>query len=382
VTQDSAFEAVKTSGALPTGRIVAIGAVLAAFLALTVAGQLYLSMYDHGHSFARMYVAELARWFFWALAAPSVLRAGVSLLRTNPADRRPVFRVVRLGTVLIVLHFVFSLPFIIWLRPLWPMDASGDWFVVAQNQMSTWMPTDLMLFTVLLVVGHALAVSRRARALELRESRLETDLARAQLDALRLEIQPHFLFNTLNSIAALIRLENDAAALKMLLGLSDLMRMTVDRPKQHLVPLAAEIDFLQRYVDLQKARFVDRLRVDYRIAEECRGVAVPAFLLQPLVENAVRHGLGGQAESCRVEIGAQCEGARLRVWVSDDGVGLPDGFDIDRNSGTGLSNTRSRLQQIYGPAAAFDIRSHAPSGTVVEVTLPSAPAADFLQRPA
>jgi two-component system, LytTR family, sensor kinase len=368
--------------ALSTGRIVAIGAVLAAVLALTVAGQLYLSMYDHGHSFARMYVAELMRWLFWPLAAPPVLRAGAALMRVDPAAPRPVRRVVRLAVVLIVLHFLFSLPFIVWLRPLGPMQISDDWFVVAQNQMSTWVPTDLMLFAGLLVVGHAAAVSGRARALELRELRLETDLARAQLDALRLEIQPHFLFNTLNSIAAQIRLGDNPAALKMLLGLSDLMRMTVDRPKQHLVPLSAEIDFLQCYVDLQQTRFADRLQVEYRIGEECRSVAVPSLLLQPLVENAIRHGLNGQAQRCRVQIGARCDGNRLQLWVSDDGAGLPQGFDLNQHAGTGLRNTQSRLRQIYGTAAAFVVRPHTPAGTLVEMTVPVQSAPALLRQPA
>ena len=367
---------------LPTRRVVAISCAVAVFLALTVSGQLYLSMLSHGHSFARLYAAELVRWLFWGFAAPLVLRAGASLRGPAAAGRRPVFRAVRLGLILIPLHFLFSVPFILWLRPLWPMEASGDWFVVAESQLPTWVPTDLLLFVLLLVGGHAFAVSRRARRLELRESRLETDLARAQLDALRLEIQPHFLFNTLNSIAALIRLKDNTGALTMLLGLSDLMRITVDRPKTHLVPLAAEIDFLQRYIDLQRTRFADRLQVDFRIDEPFRGIAVPTFLLQPLVENAIRHGAARQTNGCRIEIGARCDGGSLRLWVSDDGVGLPEGFDIGRHAGTGLTNTQSRLRQIYGTAARFDVRPGIPAGTIVEMAVPYGAAAEVLQRPA
>ena len=325
---------------LPTTRVIAAGCVIAAFLALTVSGQLYLSMIDHGHSFTRLFSAELARWLYWPFVAPLVLRLGGRLVGPLGVDRRQAVRAAVLGVALIGLHAFFSVPFVLYLRPLWPMEPSGDWFVVAQSQLPTWIPTDLLLFVLMLVGGNAYSVFQRARRVELRESRLETELARAQLDALRLEIQPHFLFNTLNSIAALIRLHDNHAALKMLLGLGDLMRTAVDRPKDHLVPLATEIEFLQRYVDLQQTRFADRLQVEYRIDEECRTIPVPTFLLQPLVENAIRHGVAPLAGACRIEIGARCDAGLLRLWVTDDGVGLAKGFDLASQAGTGLTNTQ------------------------------------------
>src|SRR5262245_21345043 len=376
------------SPSLPTARVIGAGCVVAVFLALTVSGQLYLSMISHGHSFARLFSAELARWLYWPFVAPFVLRFGGRLIGPSGLERRQLGRAAVMGVVLIGLHVFFSVPFVLYLRPLWPMQPNWDWFVVAESQLPTWIPTDLLLFVLLLVCGNAYAVFQRARRVELRESRLETELARAQLDALRLEIQPHFLFNTLNSIAALIRLRDNPAALKMLLGLSDLMRATVDRPKDHVVPLAMEIEFLQRYVDLQQARFADRLKVEYRIDEECRAIPVPTFLLQPLVENAIRHGVAPQAGACRIEIGARCDGSLLRLWVSDDGVGLASGFDLASHAGTGLTNAQSRLKQIYGADATFvvkpgpPVKSGAPSGTMIEIAFPSEPSLEALQRPA
>jgi LytS/YehU family sensor histidine kinase len=216
----------------------------------------------------------------------------------------------------------------------------------------------------------------------LREARLATELARAQLDALRLEVQPHFLFNTLNSIAALIRMQDNAGALKMLLGLGDLMRITVDRPTAHVVPLASEMDFLQRYVDLQQTRFADRLNVVYRIDEDCRSVPVPTFMLQPLVENAIRHGVTPRTQPCHLEIGASRAGGRLRLWITDDGAGLPVGFALASHAGTGLRNTQSRLRQIYGDGAAFTVAASSPSGTRVEIVIPAAAAPVALQQPA
>ena len=178
-----------------------------------------------------------------------------------------------------------------------------------------------MALGILVATGSAYGARQRARQLDLRESRLEAALARAQLDALRLEIQPHFLFNTLNSVSALIRLKEHDNALRMLIGLSDLLRAAVDQPKDQLVALTAEIDFVRRYVDLQRVRFADRLDVRYEIGEDCAGLAVPTFLLQPLVENALRHGAAPRPGECHVEIGASADSGRLRLWVTDDGVG-------------------------------------------------------------
>jgi hypothetical protein len=367
---------------LPTARVIGVGCVLAVFLALTVSGQLYLSMISHGHSFARLFAAELDRWLYWPFVAPLVLRLGGRLVGPRGLERRQLGRAAGLGIALIGLHVFFSVPFLVYLRPLGPMTPDGDWFVVAQSQLPTWIATDFLLFVLLLVGGNAYAVFQRARRVELRESRLETELARAQLDALRLEIQPHFLFNTLNSIAALIRLKDNHAALKMLLGLSDLMRITVDRPKDHVVPLASEIEFLERYVGLQQTRFADRLKVEYRIDEECRAIPVPTFLLQPLVENAIRHGAAPKAGACRIEIGARCDGSLLRLWVSDEGVGLKSGFSLASHAGTGLTNTQSRLRQIYGADATFSIKPGAHSGTTIEIAFPSEPSLEALQRPA
>jgi two-component system LytT family sensor kinase len=226
------------------------------------------------------------------------------------------------------------------------------------------------------------AVSEGARRLALREAQLEADLTRARLDALRLEIQPHFLFNTLNAIAALIRVRSNDQALKMLLGLSDLMRATLERAPAQVTPLPLEIAFTKGYVELQQVRFGDRLEVHYAIAAETDACQVPAFLLQPIVENAFRHGIGARAGECRLEIGASLAGGRLRLTVRDDGAGLPAGFDLARHAGTGLSNVRTRLQNLYGTPAAMTMAPQAGGGTLVTVELPPQPPADIVRASA
>ncbi|HZM63369.1 MAG TPA: histidine kinase [Vicinamibacterales bacterium] len=360
------------TAAFPIGRSMLLGAGVAIALALAVAGSVYLSMINHGHSFARLFAWQLGSWGFWALVAPLVLRLGSGHLITSRSFASRLVILVVVGLVLIAMHDAVTAAFTVWTRPFFPLRA-GTFVGNLSAQLPSIVVIDAFLYTVLVMGGGAYHQHRRARELDLRESRLEAELARAQLHALQLEIQPHFLFNTLNSISALIRLKDHDGALKMLLGLSDLLRTAVERPKDQLVTLSAEIEFVKRYVDLQRTRFADRLQVDYQIGDDCHDVTVPTFLLQPLVENALRHGAAPRASACHVHIGASADAGRLRIWVSDDGVGLPSGFDLERDAGTGLSNTRSRLAQLYGAAATFEVRAGTAAGTIVEIAFPFSP---------
>jgi signal transduction histidine kinase len=391
---------------ISTRRVLALGLPSAAFIALSVAAQTYLSMLDHGHAFWRMLLWQLSSWVLWALLASTVLRAGGSLSAVQPRRFGRALTVVALGILLIAAHLAIIAQLAVWVQPFTPVVAYGfpRAFIA---QFGTQFATDILVYTVLLLIGHTIAVSDGARRLALRKSRLEAELVRANLEALRLEIQPHFLFNTLNAIAALIRLKSNDKALDMLLGLSAMMRATIDRPVHHLTPLSAELDFVKQYVDLQTARFGDRLQVSYAVDGDCLDVPVPTFLLQPLVENALRHAVAGKPGPSHVEIGAtfgplnrQTPGfgapkhsrtqhpstthpgtthpstknpSTLEVWVSDDGVGLPPGFNLDRHQGTGLKNIRVRLQQLYGPAARLEVTPRTVGGTLVFITLPSAP---------
>jgi two-component system LytT family sensor kinase len=183
-------------------------------------------------------------------------------------------------------------------------------------------------------------------------------------------VQPHFLFNTLNTIGALIRRQSTSRALDMLVGLSELMRDTLERQHGHVATLASEVDFVRKYADLYRTRFSDRLTVTYDLDPAALGYPVPTFVLQPLVENAFRHGVAGQVNPSHVEIGARLEPNQLRLWVADDGVGLSPDFDVTRAAGTGLSNVRSRVACLFGLSARVDVRPREAGGTIASIVLP------------
>jgi two-component system, LytTR family, sensor kinase len=353
---------------LSTAALFLMVAAIAAVMALMTASQIYLSMVDHGHSLLRMILWQAGSWAFWACSAPWVMRL---------AGRDVRLRVlVPLGLVLIVVHAIVAAQISAWTHPFaigTPEPAGTHPFAAYLRQQLPYVALlDPVVYVLLIVGGRALAASERAWQLQLRESQLESDLAKAQLDALRLEIEPHFLFNTLNSIAAQIRLNENAGALSMLLRLSDLMRSTLDRGAGQYTSLGEEVAHVARYVDLQRTRFNDRLSVIYAVDPACDATPVPAFLLQPIVENALRHGLSPNVRPGRLEIGARHDGGELRLWVRDDGSGLPDTFDLQRDAGTGLKNISARLTRIYGGQASLRLRTNEAGGTTAELTLPGA----------
>ena len=252
-------------------RIATIALVAAAFLALSVSFQIYLAMADHGHAFWRLVAWQGVAWGFWAAATPALCR----MCETWGTARRTAGRSRASRS-----PGPCSSPDICWCQPssssgssrTSPSSATASakrWSMMFKSQIIA----DLLVYTMLLLAGRAIAVGRRARQLAVREAQLETDVARARLEALRLEIQPHFLFNTLNSIAALIRIRANDQALKMLLGLSELMRATIDRSPSQVTTWPIELDFTKGYIELQQVRFGDRLDVAY--ADRARDRRLP-----------------------------------------------------------------------------------------------------------
>jgi two-component system LytT family sensor kinase len=356
------------AASLPVWWSLGLGTCGVTLIALTVSAQTYLSMLDHGHSFLRIAAWQLCSWSVWAAATPVVLRLGARLTERSASLPSRAVHIVGTGLVILCAHIVVASVATVWLQPYIPVEMFQLGGALILQTLS--LPVDLLVYGLLLLIGASMAVYQRACSLELRESRLEADLARAQLDALRLEIEPHFLFNTLNSIASLIRSRASDRALSTLLGLSELLRAAVDGRRQHTTTLAEETAFVKRYVELQRARFSDRLQVRYSFSPESERCAVPSFLLQPVVENAFRHGLSRRPGPCSLELAASVDGGDLHVWVRDDGVGLPPDFNLANHAGTGLRNARQRLQRLYNGAAQLRLEPAEGGGTVAHISLP------------
>jgi len=215
---------------------------------------------------------------------------------------------------------------------------------------------------------------QKALQLELQASELRTELVRAQLTALKGQLQPHFLFNTLNAIMVLVRQERGAQAEEMLSRLSDLLRGVLDEVDAQEVPLRRELEYLELYLAIEEVRFQDRLRVTISTGPETLDALVPHLGLQPLVENAIRHGIGRRSAAGRLEIRAERRDDVLEVRVIDDGPGLSSGDTGDARDagspGIGLANTRARLRQLYGDGARLDLANGAGGGAVATLTLP------------
>nr|WP_228531113.1 MULTISPECIES: histidine kinase [Myxococcaceae] len=234
------------------------------------------------------------------------------------------------------------------------------------------LPFELVSYLGVLAVGSALDYHRRFREGELAQAQLATQLAQAQLDALKMQLHPHFLFNTLNAISVLVRKQDTGAAVRMLTGVSELLRMALHNTGRQHVPLKEELDFLERYLDLEQARFHDRLNVHRRIEAATLDAQVPNLLLQPLVENALKHGIARCSSACTLELSAARRGDWLQLEVRDDGPGLR--ADWQEGSGIGLANVRARLRQLYGDAHRFTLENHPDGGVRAWLEIPFAPA--------
>jgi two-component system, LytTR family, sensor kinase len=224
----------------------------------------------------------------------------------------------------------------------------------------------LLVYLAVLAAGFAREYFVRDQGRQRQAVELQAQLADARLNALRMQINPHFLFNTLHAISALVD-RDPAGVRRMIARLSELLRMTIDRRAADEVPLREELAFLRRYIEIMEIRFQGTLRVSTTIDNDTLDALVPNLILQPIVENALEHGVSRRNGAGEVEIGSRRDGEHLVLRVRDNGPGLGEG---ERDGGVGLSNTRARLAQLYGDEASLTLRPANGGGVVAEMTLP------------
>jgi len=240
----------------------------------------------------------------------------------------------------------------------WPQAQSNFW---GTNTI------DMLFYWSVIAWGYWEDLRQRYRLKELRAALLETKLTQAELQVLKRQLHPHFLFNTMNTISVLVREGRNAEAVRLISKLSTLLRMSLDSDKATEVSLQQELDFLGHYVELQKARFADRLVFTAEVTAEAQKARIPNLLLQPIVENAIIHGIAPKQGPGLVALEARCKDGMLCLCVTDDGCGfVPEAS----REGVGLSNTRERLARIYGGRAHLDISSSPGKGTRVSIELP------------
>jgi two-component system, LytTR family, sensor kinase len=342
---------------------ILLAAAFWSFLGLAFGSQFYFSSAQFGNpvSWSRALAYSLADWYVFAvLSAPAIW-----LARRVPMERQHWGRGVLTH---LAASIAFSLAYISVRGALatWQAGAAGLSFEQSFRALliKTWH-FNLLVYWVIIAVTQAFTYAKRLRERELRAADLEKRLTEARLQALQMQLNPHFLFNTLHAISSLMHQDVEAAD-RMLVRLSDLLRRALESTDTQEVPLREELDFLSRYSEIEQTRFGDRLRIDMEIAPETLEALVPNLVLQPLLENAIRHGIEPHARPGRITVTSQRDGNSLRLLVRDNGAGLNGGGA----EGVGLANTRARLVQLYGDRQRFTLENAPEGGALVRVVLP------------
>jgi signal transduction histidine kinase len=341
-------------------------ALLWTALAVVFASQLYFA----GLPWSQALAWSVPRWYSWGLVTPAVFWLDRRIGRGRPLPVRVALH-VPLGVAWTLLAIALRLV----TRPLrgagMPDDAAAFFFERFYS--------DLLIYAV--IAGASLArdyaAQVREREREVHEqavgrAELERDLVEARLQGLRAQLHPHFLFNALNTISAFT--ETDPPTARRLMGqLGSLLRASLALAGRPLVTLGEELTFLDDYLAVESARFEGRIRVTVDAADDLLGAAVPGFVLQPLVENAIRHGVSPRLSGGTVEVTASRDGTSLVLRVLDDGVGLPAGWSLDGHAGVGLRNVASRLEHLYRRPGLLTVRPGASGGTEAIATVPLEP---------
>ena|SRR5687768_13170309 len=323
------------------------------------------------HGWDAALIGNMPWWLFWAALTPVVFRLAARFRLDQPRWGRAVALHLVAGTLVSLVHLVITAVLYYYTITHGRIPSA---FIQVRNIVDAYLVVDIMTYCAVVGAWYMLDFARRTRErevtalrLEARAASLESQMTEARLDALRMELNPHFLFNALNAVAGLVRRGDTPAAVTMLARLGDLLRLTLERQLSHEVPLARELELLDLYLEIERARFPDRLTVAIDVPPHVRAALVPTFILQPIVENAIRHGIAPFSAPGTVRIRASRDGDQLTLEVADTGPGFRQ---TRPGSGVGLANTRARLGQLYNGTASLATGNAGDSGAVVTARLP------------
>ena len=308
-------------------------------------------------------VLNLTYWFIPALLAPIIFR----LIQRYRLDEQRVKAIGVHACSALAFTAIHAVGMISVRAFLWGPPQLG-WITALQRTHLTNLDWLLMTYTTVVGFTYAMGYHREVQQRAVREAQLQTSLMEARIKTLEAELHPHFLFNTLHAISTLVHTDPDAAD-RMISRLSDLLRLTFDRSGAARVPLQEELEFLQKYLEIEQTRFQDRLTVRFDIDPVSLDAEVPRLILQPIVENAIKHGVSPRSGPGLIEVASGVAEDRLWLEVRDNGVGLSGSARSQFRRGVGLANTRDRLECLYGDAQKLDF-SEGNGGLTVRIALP------------
>ena len=358
----------------PTARIVGIALLVCTVIGLIEASQVYFMSARAGRplSWSRSVSGTMPSWFVLAALVPFV----IAVARRFPLEalRRPT--AIAAHVFASIVYTIINLTITSWISEVVLYDSATGFVTILWSLLSRYFTMIVVQYWSVVGVYYAYIYNRRYREKEraaaelaVRASQLEASLSRANLEALRMQLNPHFLFNTLNTVSVLALKGEKQRVSRMVSRLSDLLRLSLENDRQTL-PLREELEFLERYLEIEQVRFKDRLTVSLDVDPAAYEAEVPSLLLQPIVENAVKYGFSQTIGPGQIAIECRVGNEMVEITVKDTGPGLPDSRSHSGGTGVGLTNTRARLEQLYGGNYLLELKNRPEGGAQVRVRFP------------
>ena len=338
------------------------------------ANQVYFEMLHKPgmhHSWWRIVFWQLVVWYTWGCLTPIILGLGRRVVTgAGSIWLRGLLVHIPMSLVIPAVHVAAATAFRMLIQPFDVWSDTRPFLDQYCGELRSLFLFDFFVYWAVLGVGNAFDYRERYRERESAASELKAQLAQARLEALKVQLHPHFLFNTLHAISGLVRVGEMQPAVNMIAGLSELLRRALDSADEQEVPLREEVKFAELYLNIQSVRFPDRLTVRMDVAPEALDALVPNMILQPLVENAVRHGISPVESPGLIVVSAYRAGRMLHVEVADDGPGLQSGWRMEESEGIGLANTVERLKRLYASEHRFELHNGEGRGVTASVVIP------------